>query len=124
MKKNALSDNLAEITAAVKSYINTRIELLKLTMLQKITKAGTFMLTFVSVVVALFSILIFLMFAFSFWYGEKTGSLSQGFLISAGIFLLISIVILIFRKALFSKPLVSIFSHILFFNDEENSDSL
>ena len=87
MEKKALTENFAEITAALMSYIHTRFDLLKLILLQKITRAGTFMLTFVSVLVSLFSVLIFLMFAFSYWYGEKTGSLSRGFLISAGIFL-------------------------------------
>ena len=118
MEKNALSDNLAEITAIVKSYVNTRIDLLKLTLLQKITRAGTYLLTFVSVLVSLFSILIFLMFAFSFWYGEKTGSLSEGFLISAGIFLFLLIVLYLLRRVIFSNNLVKIFSHILFSDDD------
>ena len=119
MEKKALSENFAEITAAVSSYINTRFDLLKLTLLQKITRAGTFMLTFVSVLVSVFSILIFLMFSFSFWYGEKTGSLSQGFLISAGFFLLLLIVVFLLRKVIFTNNLVKIFSHILF-SDEDH----
>jgi hypothetical protein len=121
MEKNKLSENLAEITAALKSYVNTRFDLMKLTLLQKITRAGTYMLSFVSILVSLFSILIFLMFAFSFWYGEKTGSLSTGFLISAGIFLVLMIVIFLLRKSIFSNPLIRIFSHILF-TDEDNKE--
>lgn len=119
MEKNALSENLAEITAAIKSYVNTRIDLLKLTLLQKITRAGTFILTFVSVLVSLFSVFIFLMFAFSFWYGQKTGNLAQGFLISAGIFLVILILIYLLRRMIFSNTLVRIFSHILFSDEDQ-----
>ncbi|HYW97047.1 MAG TPA: phage holin family protein [Bacteroidales bacterium] len=119
MEKNALSENLAEITAAIKSYVNTRFDLLKLTLLQKITRAGTYMLTFVSVLVSLFSILIFLMFAFSFWYGERTGSLSEGFLISAGIFLLLLIILFLLRRVIFSNTLIRIFSHILFSDEDD-----
>ena len=119
MEKNPLSENLAEITAAVKSYINTRIDLLKLTLLQKITKAGTFMLTFVSVLVSLFAVLIFLMFAFSFWYGQETGSLAIGFLISAGVFLILLVLIYLLRRVIFSNTLVRIFSHILFSDEDQ-----
>lgn len=120
MEKNALSENFAEITSAVKKYINARIDLLKLTLLQKITRAGTYMLTFVTVLVSLFSILIFLMFAFSFWYGEKTGSLSTGFLISAGFFAVLMIIIFLLRKVIFSNTIVRIFSHILFSDEDQN----
>ncbi len=119
MEKNPLSENLTEITAAVKSYINARIDLLKLTLLQKITKAGTFMLTFVSVLVSLFSVMIFLMFAFSFWYGQKTGNLAQGFLISAGIFLILLVLIYLLRRVIFSNTLVKIFSNILFSDEDQ-----
>ncbi len=120
MEKNALSENVAEITAAMKKYINARIDLLKLTILQKITKAGTFMLTFVSVLVSVFAILIFLLFAFSFWYGERTGSLSTGFLISSGIFAVLLIILLLLRKVIFSNTIVRIFAHILFSDDDQN----
>ncbi len=119
MEKNPLSENFAEITAAIKSYINTRIDLLKLTLLQKITKAGTFMLTFVSVLVSLFAVMIFLMFAFSFWYGQETGSLALGFLISAGVFFILLVLIYLLRRVIFSNTLVRIFSHILFSDEDQ-----
>ena len=120
MEKNALSENFAEISSVIKKYVNARIDLLKLTLLQKITRAGTFMLTFVSVLVSLFAVLIFLMFAFSFWYGERTGSLSTGFLISAGVFAILLILVLLLRKVIFSNTLVRVFSHILFSDDDQN----
>ena len=120
MEKNALSENFAEITSAVKRYINARFDLLKLTLLQKITRAGTYFLTFVSVLVSVFSLLIFIMFAFSFWYGQKTGHLAEGFLISAGFFMVLLILVFLLRKHIFSNPLVRIFSHILFSDEDQN----
>lgn len=119
MAKTELSDNFSAISDVIKGYINSRIDLFKLGLLQKYTKAGVSLLTSVSVIISAFAAFIFLMFSFSFWYGNKTGRLDQGFLISAGFFALILVIVIVFRKAIFSRNLIKVFSSILF-TDEEN----
>ena len=119
MDNKTLPENLAEINATLKDYINVRFDLIKVRLLEKMTQIGTRFLSLVAGVVALFSFLIFIMFSFSFWYGQETGSLSEGFLISAGFFLLLIILVIIFRKKLFSNVLVRSLAKILFSDDED-----
>ena len=122
MAINDLSDNLSRITEALKGYFNSRIDLLKLDLLQKTSRAGVYLLTFISVMVSILAVTVFLMFSFSFWYGDKTGNLAEGFLISAAFFLLVLILVYLLRKAIFSRTLIKVFSQILF-SEEDNQGS-
>ncbi len=114
-----LSENLARITEVLKVYIGTKVDLLKLGLLQKLTRAGTYLLTFVFLIVSVFAVTIFLMFSFSFWYGDVTGNLSQGFMISAAFFLFILFLIYLSRKLIFTRNLTKVFSEILFSEDDD-----
>jgi hypothetical protein len=118
MGKSKFSESLSEIKDLIKDYINSRIVLIKLNLIQKLSKAGTFLIILLSFITLSFAILIFLMTSFSIWYGEKTGSVSQGFLISAGIFFLILLLIFLLRNVVIGRNLLKIFSRILFSDDE------
>lgn len=120
MAKNYISENFSEINSLFKNYINARIDLLRLSLLQKIATSGTYLLTFISIIISAFAISIFLMFSFSFWYGENVGSFSEGFLISAGIYIVLLFLIYFLRKVIFKKNLIKIFAKIIFFDDEKN----
>ncbi|MFO7575350.1 MAG: hypothetical protein R6W67_09355 [Bacteroidales bacterium] len=120
MAKTELSENFSRISDVLKDYLNSRIDLLKLGLLQKFVSAGVYLLTAVSVFISAFAACIFLMFSFSFWYGNRTGNLDQGFLISAGFFALIIVLVIVFRKTIFSRNLIKVFSNILFTDEEED----
>jgi hypothetical protein len=119
MARNELSENVSRIYDVLKDYLNSRVDLLKLGLLQKYTSAGVYLLTVVSVIISAFAAFIFLMFSFSFWYGSKTGHLEQGFLISAGVFAIIVVLLIVFRKNIFSGNLIKVFASILFTDDEK-----
>lgn len=119
MAKSDLSENLSAITDVLKEYLQVKLDLFKLNLLQRSSRAGLLMFTFISVLFSVFSIAIFLMFSFSIWYGERTGNLAQGFLISAGILLLILVLVVLLRKAIFGRILIKNISEILFQDDDE-----
>ena len=119
MAKTEISESFSSISEVLKDYLNSKVDLLKLGLLQKFTRAGVFLLTAVSVMISTVAACIFLMFAFSFWYGNRTGNLDHGFLISAGFFTLIIVLIIVFRKAIFSRNLIKAFSGILFSDEED-----
>jgi hypothetical protein len=121
MAKSDLSKNLSSITDVLKDYLHVKLDLFKLELLQKTSRAGLFLFTFISVIFSVFAVAIFLMFSFSFWYGEKTGSLSQGFLISAAFFLLVLVVVFLLRRVIFGRSLIKNISKILFSGDEDSS---
>ncbi len=119
MKKNSLTDNFSELNDMIKSYLEARIDLWKVLLLEKITKIGTYFFTAISILVTFLFIMLFLAIAFSFWYGNTYGNISTGFLISAGFFVLVSLGIFVFRKPLFSNSIIKNIASIIF-SDEEN----
>ena len=106
MKNKTLSESFSELNDVLKSYLAARIKLWKVLMLEKATKAGTYTFTTLVVLISLFSCLLFLGFAFSFWYGETQGSISTGFLISAGFSLLVMFLIYLLRRRIFSRNII------------------
>lgn len=120
MSNNSLSENFTDLYDSVKNYVEARLILFKLKITEKITKTGTYFIsTFVIISVLLFALL-FLSFAFSFWYGQRYGDIAGGFLISAGFYFLLAIIIYLFRKPIFSNNIVKNVSSIVFSEEEEN----
>ncbi len=121
MAKSDLSKNLSSVTDVLKDYLQVKLDLFKLELLQKTSRAGLFLFSSISLILSVFAAAIFLMFSFSFWYGERTGNISQGFLISAVFFLLILVLVFLLRKVIFGRSLIKNISKILFSGDDASS---
>jgi hypothetical protein len=119
MAKSDLSKNLSTVTDVLKEYLQVKLDLFKLDLLKRTSRAGLFLFTFISVLFSVFAVAIFLMFSFSFWYGEQTGNLAQGFFISAGALFFILVIILLLRKVVFGRILIKNISKILFSEDDD-----
>ena len=118
MANSSFSENVNEIIKIARSYVNTRIELWKLSLLEKTSLAGAFFLSSVIIVLIVAFILLFISLAFAFWYGQRTGDLSIGFLILAGFYLILGLIFIISRKHLVTGPVVKSLSDILYKDDE------
>lgn len=119
MAKSDLSKSISSITEVLKDYLNVKLDLLKLQILEKSSNAGLYFFTIIAVLFAFFGFFSFLMFSFSFWWGERTGNLSQGFLIAAGLFLLVMILAYLLRKVIFGRNLIKNIAKILFEEEKE-----
>lgn len=106
MSNKSMSENFIELQDVTKSYIDSKINLWKVLFLQKTTKAGTYLLTSVVIIMSAFSFILFLLLAFSFWYGESHGSIAMGFLISAGAVIFLMLLIYLLRRVLFSRHIL------------------
>lgn len=120
MKNKTLSENLSELNDVLKSYLAARLKLWKVLLLEKIMRAGTYFFSTIGVLISAFSCLLFLEFAFSYWYGDTQGSITTGLLISAGFNLLLMVLIYLLRKRLFSRHILKNIRDILFDEDEIN----
>lgn len=120
MTGNDFSEGFSKMIEVIKGYVNARVDFIKLGLLQKLTRAGVILLTFISVIILIFAACIFLMFSFSFWYGDQTGNLAQGFLLSSVFFILILFLIYLRRRVIFARILIKAFSRILFSDDEND----
>jgi hypothetical protein len=54
-------------------------------------------------------VFLFLGLTFSFWVADITGSLISGFAAGAGLFFILLLLVIIFRKPLFMSPLIKVF---------------
>ncbi len=101
-----------------RSYVNTRIELWKLSLLEKTSLAGAFFLSSVVIVLIIAFCLLFVSLAFSYWYGQQTGDLAMGFLITAGFYVIVGLIFILNRKSIISGPIVRKLTSILYKDDE------
>ncbi|MCB0804987.1 MAG: hypothetical protein KDC05_04260 [Bacteroidales bacterium] len=124
MKKNrSLTENLEELNDVVKSYINARIRLFQLIMLDKFAKAGTFIITSILVMISGAFILLLLTLAFSYWYGNTYGSLAEGFLISAGFFVIVTLIVYAMRKSFITNLIIRVISELFNHQDEPENEN-
>lgn len=119
MEPQTISENFSELSENVKDYIKLRLDLLKLTVTEKMASIGSFFLVSVIFFILFLFILMFFSLAFIFWFRDHIGAASTGALIIAGVYIIIGIVIFLLRNKLFINPLVERLSKILM---EETSE--
>ena len=118
MKDKSLTENVSELNHVIKRYIEARINLWKIGFLERISKSGTYLFTTLMVMLTFSFVLLFATFAFSYWFGKKYGNIAEGFLISAGIYIVFGIIIYVFRKPIFSNNIIRNISEIIFSDDD------
>ena len=104
-----LNDFYKENKRLVSDYVETRLDLLKLTTVRSLSRTLSMLIlvTIISFMVLFF--LLFLVIAFSWFMSDLLGSATMGFLCGGGVFLLIFVLSVAFRKALFLNPLIRLF---------------
>jgi len=117
MSKN-LTDNIGELGGSAKSYVQAKIDLAKLTLLEKVTRFTSHL--FSMIVIMLFSMLIFGFgaAAFAIWYGQTYNNYFEGVLIAGGCLIVMALIFILLRHKIVTNPVLKNFSDILF--DEEN----
>ena len=122
MEENPNKGNIAEIISIARSWVNARIELWKLSLLEKASLAGAHFLSSVIIVLIVAFCLLFISLAFAFWYGQKTGDMVTGFLITAGFYLVVGLLFLISRNYTVTGPVIRKLSRILY-HEEPGADA-
>lgn len=124
MAQKSFSEKIAEIIIAFRDYTKAKINYWKLSLLEKASLAGTFFLSSIISVVIGAICLLFLSFAFAYWFGKETGNPAVGFLIVAGFYILMAVVLIVGWKSLVSRPLTKGFSSIILKDDEPDKSSV
>jgi len=120
MAPGKISENVTLLTENVKDYINLRIDLAKLILTEKLAKLASFFLIAVIFFILAMFLLLFISFAFVFWFGEDVGPTWAGALIITAFYILCGVVIYLKRNALFINPLVTHLTKILMEEKDEN----
>ncbi len=103
-------------------YIRTRYDLLRLELLEKMSRIfALILMLLVSIILAL-TAFIYFSFAFVRWLGQFFNNDAWAFCIVGAIFLLLLGIFFFFRKQIFLNPLIRQLSEILFRKPEEEQD--
>ena len=89
-------------------FLETKIELLKLQAVDKVTNVTSSLASGVILMMVIFLMLFSFNIGIAVWLGDLLGQVYYGFFIVGGFYLLLAIIIFAFRSSLLKKPLLNI----------------
>ncbi|HEX5555907.1 MAG TPA: hypothetical protein VFX43_21870 [Chitinophagaceae bacterium] len=92
----------------ITQYLEARWKLLRLTAAGKVANALGFFFGLMLTALLGFFVVLFLGFLLAYWIADMTGSFMMGFLLTSIFFILLFIIVLIFRRGLIQRPLANI----------------
>ena len=101
------SGSVESLIDRVKSYVETRIELLKLKAIDKSSSFLSYLILIVLIIGIGFTVFILLSIALALFIGDLLGRSYYGFLIVAGIYIIAGLVVLIFRRRWIKAPIAN-----------------
>lgn len=96
----------AEVKQLIADYLEARLKLLKIGAYEKIAKVTAVLFSSIIITLLGFFLLFFLSISAGFYLGMLLNSNALGFLIIFGIYLILFIIIFVFRKKLLEKFIV------------------
>lgn len=103
----------------VKDYADLQLQLLKLNVVEKTSQILSLLIVIIAGTILLMAAFVYFSMMFVLWMKTLTGSLTYGFLIIAGFFLLLFILFVLLRKKIIINPIIKSMSSILFKESEE-----
>lgn len=110
-----------QIAKELASYVNLRIDSLKLNLIENLSHMFSSMLGLLVFVVLVSMSLMLLTVAFTFWLGTVIGSMPWAMIIVALFFMVVAIIVFALRRRLIADSMVRMFSR-MFFNSEHRCD--
>ncbi len=106
-----------------RTYLNEQIALLKLETIEKLTLIVQAILLILLAVILIGGALFYLSLGFIWWSKDAFGGFLPGIFIVCGSYLLLLLLIFIFRKSWIINPLVRVFSKIFFSPNNHPTDN-
>ena len=116
---NELVKNLGELNGSVKNYVQVKIDLVKLSLLSKLTRLTTFLINFLIVVLFVFLVIGFGATAFAVWYGQTYNNYFAGLLISGGSMIVLVLTFVLLRRQIITTAVIRNFSEIILEEEEK-----
>lgn len=122
LKNKLMETNYKEVISEVKSYASMRFDLIRLELLEKLSKIiSLILLVFVCVLISII-VFTYLSILLLLWLNDVFSSMIPGVCIVAGVYAILLTAMIIFRKKVFLNPIVSALSKIIFSDKETNTD--
>ena len=118
--KTILSNNFGELGTSIKDYLNIQLDLVKLSMVEKMVKISIFSISLLLVILASCIFFIFAAAAFVIWYGSTYNDYLTGVFIVMGAIVLITLLFYAFRRIVVESFFIKKFASILLQVDEDD----
>jgi hypothetical protein len=122
MEKTRIADNISEVIDASKTYIESNLKLFKLSLLERLSKVVSLIISTVLVMLVGMLFVLFLSISAAMFIGSLLDSRTLGFLIMATFFFIIMLVLWLKRKTLVINPIIQTLNDIVF-NGNENDEN-
>ncbi len=116
----SISENLSELIGYYKQYITLRLKKFKISMGEKLIDTLSSLTFGIIFWLIMLIVMLFTGFAFAYWFGKSYDNYALGFLITAGIYLLLGIVFYLLRKPLLFDPLARRLGDVLEIENRED----
>jgi len=104
METESISSQFKQVLEQLKVYLDLRVNYARLYVAEFLIRFFSGLVLWMVIFLFLFFVLVFGSFAFAYWFAELTGKMSLGFLIIAGFYILIAVLIFAFKRPLIVKP--------------------
>ena len=118
----SIKETFVEVPTKANSAFNSQFAYYKMIVFRFIAKSSYGLITFFVYAFACLLILFFLSFAAAYAIGEALESNGLGFFIVGAFYILLSLVVLLFRKKLIERSLLPKLSEIYFKSDPEDEE--
>jgi len=122
MENTRIADNISEVIDASRKYIEANLKLIKLSLLERLSKVVSLIISSTLVMLAGALFVLFLSLSAAMFIGDLLQSQALGFLIMAFIFLLLVIFLWIKRKTLVINPVIRSLNNIIFTDDDPDEE--
>lgn len=118
MENTRIADNISEVIDASRKYIEANLKLFKLTLLERLSKVVSLIISTTLVMLVGMFFVLFLSLSAAVYIGDLFHSLALGLLTMALIFLVLTIILWIKRKSLIINSVIQNLNDIVFTEDE------
>lgn len=117
MALEELKDNVEEIQENAKAYVESSIAYYKLWGFKVAMKSTTLILKFILIAICMMIVLLFMSVAAALAIGDLLNSYVVGFLIVAGVYFVLALLLFMIKDKIVEGPILEKFSEI-FFNED------
>lgn len=114
MFQEDLKEHLADVKEEFESYVDKRVDLLKLHLVEELSRFTASFTVKLGVLYLLFFALMFISLAGAFFLGDILDSDGLGFVIVAGVYLIFVLIFILMRRIWVQKPVIKAFIKIFF----------
>ena len=114
-----MSERIVRLTKAMEEYLLLSIDMVKLTILEKLTRVTVLIISIMVSVILGGLFILFASAAFVVWYGQQYGDYLIGLFIISGIIILLNVLFYLLKGRLITSSIIKALSGILFSKEED-----